>query len=762
MKLNIINTLLISSLLNFSLNAQVYYGDYNCDGKIDQKDLQTLASRITGSSAQSYYADMNQNGTVDIGDQILLAKTASNKIPQKEIVYSESSNPSSGYQWFPSVENQSVTDYITQVFYTSNSPTQMTKYCNYYNQINKKPLPYPNIKHQDWPEPVVLGEATYYNLVPGRDTTLLYVNGNQNIPVTIHPVGQLRMIRLEGTDNVRDLGGWKGLDGKRIRYGLIYRGAELNTAFSLSSLQEHGSTTTHTATAADIALLRKLNVKADLDMRSNANRVELPAPLNTSPIGSDIDYMQTEVSVADEAFTTNTAILENWAKSFRFILNHIRKGEAVYTHCVWGADRTGAICHLLEGLLGVSSSDIDKDFEITSFSNDLKARSGFSHSREAIEEISGATLQQKYYNWWNLKAGISTTELDEFIDIMLSSPQGTPQLPSINYDEFQLLENNSVHDYMTNVSYESVAYTKYSKCSQISAYANTGSNTPYPNVVRQDWPLGVTLGEATYYNLIPGQSYTLNYVENGTSTTVRVQTMGQLRMIRTEGTDNMRDLGGWETASGKKVRYGLLFRGSELNSNMTIQEIAAHKDVPVDKVSSHNATANDVKLFRDQLTIRADLDLRSDSETPEGTKTSPLGNDITYARYPISIADTCFTTGKYSLGLYASCFNFILNNLRSGKAVYIHGAWGSDRTGAICHMLEGLLGVSRSDIDKDFEISSFAYEGKPRSNSGYANARNAVDACSGSTIQKKYFNWWNTKVGIPEADLNELINLLLE
>ena len=44
----------------------------------------------------------------------------------------------------------------------------------------------------------------------------------------------LRLIYIEGTQNVRDLGGWTGLDGKKVKYGKIYRGA----SFSDSSFLE--------------------------------------------------------------------------------------------------------------------------------------------------------------------------------------------------------------------------------------------------------------------------------------------------------------------------------------------------------------------------------------------------------------------------------------------------------------------------------------------------------------------------------------------
>ena len=40
--------------------------------------------------------------------------------------------------------------------------------------------------------------------------------------------GVARFINIDGLSNVRDCGGWLGLDGKKIKQGLLYRGEEFN------------------------------------------------------------------------------------------------------------------------------------------------------------------------------------------------------------------------------------------------------------------------------------------------------------------------------------------------------------------------------------------------------------------------------------------------------------------------------------------------------------------------------------------------------
>lgn len=49
------------------------------------------------------------------------------------------------------------------------------------------------------------------------------------------------------------------------------------------------------------------------------------------------------------------------------MFDSVSHDKPVYFHCGIGADRTGTIAIMLEALLGVSQSDIDKDYELTNF-----------------------------------------------------------------------------------------------------------------------------------------------------------------------------------------------------------------------------------------------------------------------------------------------------------------------------------------------------------------------------------------------------------
>lgn len=319
--------------------------------------------------------------------------------------------------------------------------------------------------------------------------------------------------------------------------------------------------------------------------------------------------------------------------------------------------------------------------------------------------------------------------------------------PSVQQQKwYHMLENPGVADYLRDFAYDATDYTYH----RLFDYRGE----PYLDA-RQDWPYGVTLGDTTYYNLIPGRSYTLQYVPSPSDVgaaiepprQVTIHTLGQLRQIRTEGIDNVRDLGGWPTADGGHVAYARLYRGTELNTCLSPTNAQLR--------SPHRLTAADVRLLREELGIGAELDLRALSEIPT-PGLSALGPDIAYAQYPISYTDVASAGNQ---ALLVSCLHFISEQLSLGQAVYIHCIWGADRTGALCMLLEGLLGVSQSDLDKDYELTSFGGNTRYRTNSNYRHALQSVLSKPGETQQKKFRTWW-LDAGATDAELDKFLQLM--
>lgn len=193
------------------------------------------------------------------------------------------------------------------------------------------------------------------------------------------------------------------------------------------------------------------------------------------------------------------------------------------------------------------------------------------------------------------------------------------------------------------------------------------------------------------YNLVPGTTYYYRIL--GVDRTLRqggISPVGPLRMISTyPGSErprravyNMRDLGGWRTADGKRhIAYGKVYRGSNID-NLNDDPFA--KD-----------------LFLNELGVSVDFDLRG----YKGDENDPHVEGMTYYQLPLR-KNFEGGTGQTER-LYKKAIRQIVGWLDEGRVVYFHCAAGADRTGTLAFLIEALLGVGESDLSKDFEITTF-------------------------------------------------------
>lgn len=243
------------------------------------------------------------------------------------------------------------------------------------------------------------------NLVPQRTYYYEVKAGTEVVGKgRFHTDGQLRMIYAPSISNIRDIGGWKTTDGKYIRYGLIYRGGELNGG--------------HVATANDIKRLRSLGVGAEIDLRID---YENGAGTSAFNFTSGTFYFAN----GNDCFPENLSSQDSyahWKSEFDLIMANLRKGKSIYFHCIWGADRTGLLSMLLEGLLGVPQDQSNKNYELTSFSlAGQRVRNTQNEMYNCILDQSGATVQKKFNTFFVEKLGVSQSDIDEFRTIMLTS-----------------------------------------------------------------------------------------------------------------------------------------------------------------------------------------------------------------------------------------------------------------------------------------------------------------------------------------------------
>lgn len=166
-----------------------------------------------------------------------------------------------------------------------------------------------------------------------------------------------RLRPLEGGHNLRDLGGYPTADGRRVKWGRLFRSAEL------SGLTE-----------ADLEHLAEIPVRTVIDLRRPSEIREAPDRLPASVTGT----VHLPITAGDPSLLTvpdrhaaarqmeevyRVLARDNREAFSRFLalLTEPSRGPVVF-HCAAGKDRTGFAAMLFLAALGVDRETILADF----------------------------------------------------------------------------------------------------------------------------------------------------------------------------------------------------------------------------------------------------------------------------------------------------------------------------------------------------------------------------------------------------------------
>ena len=373
---------------------------------------------VNSTGSYTFYLDYNNGWTADQqnSDSALLT------------VYEEGAGPEptpSGTSF--NLENSSLEGYLNEASssYTDNnwsSVSVMSKYDGGQSVSNRKDIPAPvtltlsgagsrtvSIFSDSGKTQKVFDVSTssstvdIYNLIPGRTYYYTSTTGDNG---SFQTTGRRRMLYVSSTrnqdyaNNCRDFGGMKTTDGKTLKYGLIYRGSNMN----------------RTSDEEKRVLTQVLGIKTDIDLRA----YDASNPWNSS---WGVEYKSTKYN----SWGTGSDGLQNKdniKKTITDVISSVTAGKPCYIHCMIGADRTGYICLLLQAILGVSSKDCSIDYELTSLSVvGKKYRNGqgnvyYTQGMNYIEGQTGATFKDKAVKILK-DAGITDQQITDFRNAML-------------------------------------------------------------------------------------------------------------------------------------------------------------------------------------------------------------------------------------------------------------------------------------------------------------------------------------------------------
>lgn len=349
---------------------------------------------------------------------------------------------------------------------------------------------------------------------------------------------------------------------------------------------------------------------------------------------------------------------------------------------------------------GINETESTLQIEIPIFEDEI------SVAGPAVEEylssdasVSATSIYKKYSALGNLDRGLPVT--------ISYNMKGLPNGCIVLNSEVQISENS-------NLTSPRI-YMIPSGETSVDIY-NLKSNTKY------------------YYQI----NLTLS---NGTKTGIEgsFKTADTPRMLFVDGIGNIRDIGGWKTADGKRIKQGLLYRSTEIDGAVN---------------SKYKITADGVNTMLTVLGIRYEMDLRPSTDNPSGADS--LGAGVKHTYYNAPMYSNAFTdSGKKSI---QKIFSDLSD--KNNYPVLLHCTHGMDRTGTVCYLLEALLGVAEEDLMREYQLSAF-YHGSLWSLNDMNEFIGRLKAYEGSTVQEKAENYL-LSIGVTAQEISSIREIYLE
>jgi protein-tyrosine phosphatase len=229
-------------------------------------------------------------------------------------------------------------------------------------------------------------------LVPNPDKTVrhyFYLQSEHGEGVILAE----RQLDLEGTPNFRDMGGYEGADGRKLRWGKLYRSSKLS---ALSEKDRHYVRRLGLTLICDFRQVLEQELEPTL-LGDGHTHTLASLPVTPGSSQSFLDSLHNGIIAVDDAAQfmeeTNRDFVVNQMPQYAEMFQLLLMGDQqVLIHCASGKDRTGFGAALILDVLGVDEDAIVADYLLSNrylpIEQDIKrlSQTFTDHSGQAASE----------------------------------------------------------------------------------------------------------------------------------------------------------------------------------------------------------------------------------------------------------------------------------------------------------------------------------------------------------------------------------------
>jgi protein-tyrosine phosphatase len=247
--------------------------------------------------------------------------------------------------------------------------------------------PKPAIRY-DWLAPAIFAAC------------LFFIIGCQSVTSTDAPVmTEKRHIRLDGQSNFRDIGGYRTVDGKTVRWGQVYRSGELPR---LSDSDVDRLDTLRLATVVNFLTDDEIDARGKDRLPDGIE--EVPQPISgeaeqdlakvvlEARQTADFSKVPVEINAEVHRLLTGDAAREQYATLLRLLADPANR--PLVFHCSHGVHRTGTATAILLSALGVPWETVREDYLLSNVYRKEEVEKRVDELREMAAKKQGIPSDQ--------------------------------------------------------------------------------------------------------------------------------------------------------------------------------------------------------------------------------------------------------------------------------------------------------------------------------------------------------------------------------